>query len=106
MDKSLFVESIEAIKQQYLIDIKVAEHLCKAFPDAFSATLLPNNNILNAAILKILKTEMNDVHDWIEYFIWELDFGKENNRLKVFVGQDRVSLSTPEELYYFLKRGL
>jgi hypothetical protein len=108
MDKQLFIESIEAIQQQCEFDIEVSKNLGKAFPDAFDANLLPNNHFLQNALIKILQTEMNDLENvecgasWIEYFCWELNFGQENYRLKVYTNGKEVPMSNADELYYFL----
>ena len=108
MDKQLFIEAIEAIKQQCELDNEVSEHLGKAFPNAFEANLLPQNHFLQNVLLKILQTEMNDLENvecgasWIEYFCWELNFGAENYRLKVYSKGGEVPMLTADELYDFL----
>ena len=109
MDKKLFIESIDAIKQQCEFDIEVSKNLGKAFSEAFEANLLPKNHYLQNALLKVLQTEMNDLENaecgssWIEYFCWELNFGKENYRLKVYdENKKEVPMSNAAELYDFL----
>ena len=108
MDKQLFIEAIDAIQKQVELDIEVSKHLGKAFPDAFEANLLPKNHFLQNILLKILQTEMNDLENvecgasWIEYFCWELNFGQENYRLKVYTNGKEVSMSNAAELYDFL----
>ena len=109
MDKKLFIESIDAIKQQCEFDIEVSKNLGKAFPEAFEANLLPKNHFLQNALLHVLQVEMNDLQlcehgqSWIEYFLWELDFGEENYRLKVYdENKKEVPMSTAAELYDFL----
>ena len=89
MNKEIFIEAIEAIQKQVALDIEVSKHLGKAFPDAFEANLLPKNHFLQNALIHVLQVEMNDLQSceheqsWIEYFLWELNFGEENYRLKV-----------------------
>lgn len=108
MKKELFIEAIEAIKQQCELDDEVSKHLGKAFPNAFEANLLPKNHFLQNILLKILQTEMNDLESvecgatWIEYFCWELNFGQENYRLKVYSNGCEVPMSNAAELYDFL----
>ena len=103
MDKKLFVETIDAVEKQAKLDVAVANHLGKAFPYAFTANLMPRNEILQNALIKILKIEMNDLEDsWIEYFCWELDFGKNNHRLKVISNEKEIPLTNASELYDFL----
>jgi hypothetical protein len=108
MKKQLFVETIEAIQKQFEFDVEVSKHLGNAFPDAFQANLLPKNDILMNALIKVLQVEMNDLEvcehgqGWIEYFLWELDFGRENHRLKVTQDGKDVKMSNASELYEFL----
>ena len=109
MEKKLFIESIDAIKQQCEFDIEVSKNLGKAFPDAFEANLLPKNHFLQNALLHVLQVEMNDLQlcehgqSWIEYFLWELNFGEENYRLKVYdENKKEIPLSNAEQLYNLL----
>ena len=108
MKKELFIEAIEALKQQCELDAEVSKHLGKAFPNAFEANLLPRNHYLQNALLKVLQTEMNDLESveygasWIEYFCWDLNFGAENYRLKAYSHGKEVPMSNAAELYDFL----
>lgn len=51
---------------------------------------------------------MNDVkltetdQSWIEYFIWELNFGKENHKLNVTENGKIIKMKTAANLYDFL----
>ena len=111
MEKELFVKSIEAIQKQIEYDIEVSKNLGKAFPNAFHPNLLPENHLLHNALLEVLKVSMNDTElceygqSWIEYYCWELDFGKENWRLKVTNNGKEVPMSNAGELYDFLVNG-
>ena len=108
MDKQLFIEAIDAIRQQCEFDIEVSKNLGKAFPEAFEANLLPKNHFLQNALLHVLQVEMNDLQlcehgqSWIEYFLWELNFGEENYRLKVTQNGKEIKMSNAAELYDFL----
>jgi len=108
MDKELFIEAIEAIQKQLQQDVEVSNYLGKALPDAFEANLMPKNHFLQNALIHVLQVEMNDLQlceygqSWIEYFCWELDFGKENYRMKVTQGGKEIKLSNAGELYDFL----
>ena len=108
MDKQLFIEAIDAIQKQVELDIEVSKHLGKVFPYAFEANLLPKNHFLQNALLRVLQFEMNDLENvecgtsWIEYFCWELNFGSENYRLKVYSHGNEVPMSTAADLYDFL----
>ena len=108
MDKQLFIEAIEAIQKQLQLDSEVSKHLGKAFPYAFEANLLPRNHFLLNALIHVLQVEMNDlqlceyVQSWIEYFLWELNFGEENYRKKVTQNGKEIKMSNAAELYDFL----
>jgi hypothetical protein len=103
MTKELFIRAIEAIKKQRDLDVEMAKHLGAAFPYAFEANLLPNNESLQNMLIEILQEEMNDIETcWIEHFCWELNFGAKNYRLGVFVNEEEVPMSNAAELYDFL----
>lgn len=103
MTKELFIECIEALEKQSEIDSEMADNLGKAFPNVFSGDFLPDNRVVEEMLIKVLKTEMKDCCDWIGYYCWELDFGKENWRLKVYKKEgDEIPLKTAEDLYNLL----
>ena len=108
MNKELFIEAIAAIQQQCEYDIEVSKNLGKAFPETFEANLLPKTHFLQNALIHVLQVEMNDLENvecgasWIEYFCWELNFGHENYRLKVYTHGKEVPMSNAAELYDFL----
>ena len=98
--KQLFIEVMKDIEKQLVIDTKNHE--------AFS-TLLENDyvsnlkNILYGTLLKLLTDLTNDIDAWIEHFIYELDFGKENWRLKVYdKDNNEIPLGTIEDLWNIL----
>lgn len=108
MEKKTFIKTINAIKKQMDYDLKFSKFLSNAFPDAHEATLLPKNNHLQNALIELLQIEFNDnhAHSWIEYFLWELDFGKENYRLKAYdKDKKEIPLKTPSDLYDLLVSG-
>lgn len=100
--KELFIESIKMIQKQYEIDSECS----KAFK-----TLLPNdytsgydNNALYTQIIKLLQvaTKDDEQNSWIDYFIWELDFGKKYKDGHVILNNVNYELITPEDLYRLL----
>lgn len=109
MTRQLFIEIMEALQKQVELDIEVSKYLGKAFPDAFSATLLPQNGLLQNALVKLIEVSMNDTkkdefgYTWITYFMWCLDFGKEAYRLKVKHNHTEYVLSDAGRLYDFIK---
>ena len=103
MKKELFIESIEAIKKQMEHDDKFAKFIGEAFPEAHKGTLTPDNQFLYNALIKVLQNAFYDEykHSWIEYFIYEKDFGKRKD-LKVKKAGEIIPLDTPEDLYNLL----
>jgi len=112
MEKELFIRSIDALQKQIQYDISVSEKLGEVFTNSYSANLLPDNHFLHNALLEVLQVAMNDTElcpqgqSWIEYYCFELDFGQENYRLKVYdKNKNEIPMSTPAELWEFLKNG-
>lgn len=106
MNKELFIETIEKIKQQHLHDVKCSELLNQVYSNGFQANLMYENHLLMNQVIKILQVQMNDEnghHSWIEYFMWELDFGVKNDKLKAYRQDDsEIDLSDSDKLYDFL----
>lgn len=108
MTREVFIESINAIQEQLEYDTHVASLFGNVFPDAFEANLLPKNHILQNALVHVLQQEMNDTTicsygmTWIEYFMWELEFGAKYKTSSVTVNGEPVSMKTAGDLYEFL----
>ena len=102
MPKKVFVESIKALNKQSDHDRKSAVLLEKVFTD-FGGWY--NNDALHSQLIKVLKLSMddNDDHSWIEYFIYELDYGKKyyEGIASRKDGSD-IDLSSASKLYDFL----
>lgn len=99
--KKLFVETINKIEEQKRHDDKCA--------GAFK-TLLPNDHVtsydnykLYDQLIKILKIAMNDELDWIDYFIYDLDFGSKYYDGCVKLRGNNFTLKTPSDLYILFK---
>ena len=102
MNKELFVSTINSIKKQIEIDKKNSSMLQEMFPDD-SIYCGYNNSELFNALNKILKESMKDEYDWIDYFIYELDFGeKYYDGCVLDKDKSTINLSTVENLYEFL----
>ncbi len=110
LSKEQFVEAMNAIKSQYEHDRFIAEKLAEVYPQSYPANLMYENAQLISALVKVLQICMNDMNEdsegntWITYFMHELDFGRENYRLKVYEGEEEVPMRIPEELYEYLTR--
>jgi len=105
MNKKLFVRAIKSIEKQIKYDVSVAETLAKIFPNSYSINLIYDNSIVQNILIEILKDSVGDNNNWIEYFCWELDFGKENYRLKVTDENNKeIPMSNASELWNFFEK--
>jgi len=108
MERKLFIESIKALENQYKNDIEVSKNLAKAFPNAFDANLLPDNHFVNNAIMKVLQVENNDTElcehgqSWIEYFCFELDFGRKYKKGMIKDNSKNIDFSDAGKLWDYL----
>lgn len=75
----------------------------QAFPNVFEADLLSQNEIIQNGMITLLEELVNDRGGWIKHFMWELDFGKEAYRLKVYHNDKEYTLSDAGKLYDFIK---
>jgi hypothetical protein len=100
--KELFVKTLVAIDNQLKADREFAENLSKAFKFAFEPNLLPDNHYLANALIELLQTIFNDndADSWIEWWIFENDFGR--NNLEVRVKDVAVELKNNDDFYDFL----
>ena len=108
MNKELFVETIEKLRDQYDYDSACAETLAKVYKEAYSANLLYDNHRLTNQIIKILQIQMKDENknSWIEFFMWELDFGRKNAGSSAWRKDGSViDLSDAGKLYDYLTDG-
>jgi hypothetical protein len=105
MTKETFVSAIEAIEKQYKHDLECGELLTKIYPEAHGYMLSYDNHLLTNALVSVLSEAMQDANNWIEYYMYELDFGKENDRLKAFEKDGaEIPLSTASDLYDLLNK--
>jgi len=104
MNKKQFVKHINRIKEFDEIEDK----LNKAFSLLVSKGGLDtyiNLEKPTTYLIEILKDAMNDKFEHIDYFIYELDFGKNSMAKNCIIEKDskKVSLQTPGQLYDYLK---
>lgn len=74
--RDFFIETINQLEKQYNHDTKCSEAFQVILPNDFISNY--NNHFITNQLLKIVQIAMNDNHkeSWIEYFIYELEFGK------------------------------
>ena len=99
--KEKFVEILSAIEKQFEYDDK-----CH---NAFSV-ILKNDyvsgydySLVFNSLIDLLRNQLNDKGDWINYFIWDLKFGK-NYKSGMIKDKNKndIDLSNKENLYIFL----
>ena len=101
--KKMFVEAIGEIKKQQEHDRKCSKVFGVILPNDF-ISLYDNSRITNK-LFEILKVAFNDNHrdSWIEYYIWELDFGKEYKEGSCTNADgSNIDISNAGKLYDFL----
>lgn len=105
MDKKLFIESIKALETQTKIDKDFSNTMEKFFPDG--GIMFYDNDKLTNTLLKVLEVVTNDESKWIDYYCYELDFGKNNDELKVYNKDEKeIPLKTPEDLWNMLSENI
>lgn len=101
--KELFVETITALHQQYAHDEQCAKAIGSVFPNDFISAY--DNHLVNNQLVKLLQVAFNDNHkdSWIEYFMYELDFGTKANELTAQRKDGTaIDITTAAKLYEFL----
>lgn len=103
LTKELFVETINQIQKQMEHDQKCHDAFQIILPDDYVSGY--DNNHLLSQLIKFLKIGCvdNTSDSTIEYFIWDLDFGKEYKGGCIIdkLGNN-IDISTAEKLYDYL----
>ena len=97
MTKELFIKSIESLQKQYEHDDKCADAFAVILPNDY--TSLYDNHWLFNTIVEILVTETNDKDGWIDYFIYEIEFGTSWEEGMVTLHGKDIKLQTAEDLW-------
>jgi hypothetical protein len=96
--KELFIETINAVEIQHRHDQKCSKAFSVILPN--DHTSYYDNHHLQNQLVKLLQIAMNDdhAHSWIEYFIWELDFGLKWKEGKLTLDGKDYKLDSAEKL--------
>lgn len=92
INKQLFVDIINDIVTLYKIHDKVYD-LAKI------EIIFPKIDDFVSDVIKLLTVETHDTEDWINYWLWDGDFGK---IAKVYINKNEIDISTSDKLYDFL----
>ena len=97
MDKELFVYIINKMYELYQ-EQEIFNKVLKTIDSDFGGCLIHNKTI--SLLEEVLKKLVNDKYDYIGYYLWELDFGKEyKDGVITEADGSIIKLSNPEELY-------
>ena len=99
ISKEKFIEYLERYKELVDIEEKVDETLKLLNPD-FNSLALDKHGTL---ILDMLKDLADDKFDLIDYFVYELDWGKNGKNCITEKDGKRYSLTNYNELYECIK---
>lgn len=104
--KQTFIEAIESIDKLHKKNMEFAEKMSKCFPNTRSVDFISDNDFVTNSLISVLQELFNDknANSWIEYFCWELDFGRENWRLKANENGKEIQLSNAGQLFDYLNR--
>ncbi len=101
MEKDKFIKYINNMASAIGESSKNSKLFSKIF-NGSSANYFIENKLIDDMI-EILTDVMGDEDGWIEYFCYELDFGKENYRLKAYDKDDNeIPLANAKDLYNLL----
>lgn len=102
ISKELFIETIGELEKQKIHDRKCSNAFKVLLPHDYTSGY--DNHLLQEQLIKLLKVLTNDNHkdSWIEYFIWELDFGRLYKDGCVTILDKKVSLKTASDLWDLL----
>lgn len=102
--KKLFISTIDALDKQYRLDSKNAESIGEVFETMGIAHY--NNGAITGSLMAILQAEFPPIgsHCDIEYFMWELDFGRKwKPGMVTYKGKD-IKMKTAADLWRDLTR--
>lgn len=100
MDKALFVETMNKL-QELSEEQEMFNDALRVIDNEFGGGYIHNKTIF--LVEELLAKLMNDKYDYISYYMWELDFGKEYKDGDI-VDEDGtfIRLSNAEELYDYI----
>lgn len=96
----LFINGLNSIERQYEKDEKFAETIKELNSNGYP--FYYDYSAIHDSLLTLLKEIVNDTEDFVEWFIFDTNFGKENNIAKI--NNEEFIITSPKELYdYILK---
>lgn len=97
MNKELFIDTINFVKELNEEENKF-NTLLREIDNEFGGGFIHSKSI--NYLVSLLKILVNDENDWISYYCWEIDFGRNYHEGCVTEADDTpIPLSTPEDLW-------
>lgn len=102
LSKDLFIETLNEIEKQHNHDHRCYEAFSVILPNDYTSGY--DNHLLENQLIKIIRIAMNDNHkdSWIDYYIYELDFGAGFTEGSVTIEDKNFELRTPADLWDLL----
>jgi hypothetical protein len=99
--KEFFVTCIEAIAKEEEYLHKFSKAIAELLEDGEG---WPKIYACKNKLVEWLQNELNDggPHSVIEWYLWELDFGRKADQLHFYINQEERIVDTPEKLYDLL----
>lgn len=105
LTKEYFIKILEQLKLQHAHDRKCSDAFKIILPNDYTSGY--DNYILTTQLIDILKIAMNDVdNQWIDYWIYDLDYGDDYTKGCVTYHGVNVPLKTASNLWNMLINNL
>ena len=99
LSKEMFIKCINFMKERNDAIGKINKMLTEEFEDSIFYPYFKYENMLS----QVLKDVMQDKGDWITYFLYEGDYGRDLKPDSVIeIDGTPIDITTPEKLYDFL----
>lgn len=100
--KEIFIKTIGEIEKQYVHDRKCSDAFKIVFHNDFISGY--DNSFLQVSLVELLKILTDDNHkdSWIDYFIYELDFGDSWEEDSVTENGKSIKLKNSKDLWKLL----
>lgn len=101
MKKEDFVKRINKLKEQFDYDNEASKAFGVILKNDFVSGY-DNSKIIDEYI-SLLSENIGDTSKWIEYYVYEVEFGKKDYEGRIKIDNENIRLSTPEDLYDLIK---
>lgn len=99
ISKEKFCEYLKAIEIQHNCEDDI-----RKISNKYNVEISVTNNAYEEIIVQMLELVTDDKFNDVDYFIYELDFGKKYNDGMVVMDGKKIDFSTSEKLYDYLEK--